>query len=163
MEIMRRLRMRVISSGLVMALLAPPLALAGDDHSKTDAPAPAAGATDTSTSNPGGDLPDSPGSTQSNSSQSPPATSSPAPPQQAPPAPAAQSTTHEPVGTAAAAIGHPAGVAAANPAGNAIAPAKQKRARMLVIKVGAILGAGVAIGTVAALSSGSPSHPPGSH
>lgn len=160
MEVMRRLRMRVVSSGLVMALLAPPLALAGDDNSKTAAaPAPAAG----STSNASGNLPDNPGSTQSDGSQSPPATASPASAQKAPPPPAAQSQTREPVGTAAAAVGRPAGIAAANPVGSAIAPAKQKRQRILVIRVATILGAGVAIGTVAALSKGSPSRPPGSH
>lgn len=162
MEVMRRWRMRLISSGLVMALVAPPLALAGDNNSKAAAPVLTASAPGSSMSNADA-LPDSPGSTQSDSSQSPAPTATTAPAQQAPPAPAAQSQTHEPVGTAAAAVGRPVGVAAANPVGSAIAPAKQKRTRMLVIRVGAILGAGVAIGTVAALSKGSPSHPPGSH
>ncbi len=162
MEVMRRWRMRLISSGLVMALVAPPLALAGDDNSKAAAPALTASTTDTSMSSTDA-LPESPGSTQSDGSQSPAATATPAPAQQAPPPPAAQAKTHEPVGTAAAAVGRPLGVAAANPVGSAIAPAKQKRTRMLVIKVGTILAAGVAIGTVAALSKGSPSRPPGSH
>ena len=67
----------------------------------------------------------------------------------------------EPVGTAAAESVETTGVAASNPAGAAIAPAKQRRARSILIKVGALVGAGVAIGTVAALSSGSPSRPPG--
>jgi hypothetical protein len=69
--------------------------------------------------------------------------------------------TQEPVGTAAAESVEATGVAASNPAGAAIAPAKQRRTRSILIKVGALVGAGVAIGTVAALSSGSPSRPPG--
>ena len=72
------------------------------------------------------------------------------------------SPTQKPVGTAAAERPVTTGVAASSAAGAAIAPAKQRRARMLLIKVGAIVGAGVAVGTVAALSSASPSRPPGS-
>ena len=70
---------------------------------------------------------------------------------------------HEPVGTAAAEWVPAVGVAASRPAGAALAPAKQRRARSILIKVGAILGAGAAVGTVMALSEGSPSKPPGSH
>jgi hypothetical protein len=69
----------------------------------------------------------------------------------------------KPVGTAAAAVPPPSGVAVSNSAGAAIAPAKQKRARTLVIGMAAILGAGAAIGAVAALSNASPSRPPGAH
>jgi hypothetical protein len=69
--------------------------------------------------------------------------------------------TQEPVGTAAAESVETTGVAASNPAGAAIAPAKQRRTRSILIKVGALVGAGVAIGTVAALASASPSRPPG--
>lgn len=69
----------------------------------------------------------------------------------------------KPVGTAAAEAPSTTGVAASNPAGAAIAPAKQRRTRELFIKVGAIVGAGVAVGAVAALASASPSKPPGSH
>jgi hypothetical protein len=54
-------------------------------------------------------------------------------------------------------------VTAAQPAGAAIAPAKQRRVRTIVLKVGAILGAGAAIGTVVALSAATPSKPPGAH
>ncbi len=67
----------------------------------------------------------------------------------------------EPVGTAAAESVETTGVAASKPAGAAIAPAKQRRTRSLLIKVGALVGASVAIGTVVALSSASPSRPPG--
>jgi len=68
-----------------------------------------------------------------------------------------------PVGTAAAEAPKVSGITAAEPAGAAIAPAKQHRVRTLVIKVGAILGAGAAIGTVVALSAATPSKPPGAH
>lgn len=74
-----------------------------------------------------------------------------------------QSGTQSPVGTAAAEANSTTGVMASKPAGVAIAPAKQRRVRTLLIKVGAVVGAGVAVGTVAALSIASPSKPPGSH
>jgi hypothetical protein len=70
---------------------------------------------------------------------------------------------HEPVGTAAAESIQITGVAASRPAGAAVAPAKQRRVRSILIKVGALVGAGVAVGTTMALSQGSPSKPPGSH
>jgi hypothetical protein len=70
-----------------------------------------------------------------------------------------QYATQEPVGTAAAQPVKTTGVAASEPAGAAIAPARQRRARSILIKVAAIVGAGVAVGTVVALSSGSPSRP----
>ena len=72
-----------------------------------------------------------------------------------------QQQSQEPVGTAAAESVETTGVAASKPAGAAIAPAKQKRTRSFLIKVSAIVGASVAIGTVVALSSASPSRPPG--
>jgi hypothetical protein len=64
-----------------------------------------------------------------------------------------------PVGTAAAPYEKGVGVAASRPAGAVIAPAKQKRTRSFVIKVGLLVGAAAAIGTVVALSSASPSRP----
>jgi len=73
-----------------------------------------------------------------------------------------QSAPQEPVGTAVAAPANSTGVVASRPAGAAIAPAKQRRARSIMIKVGAIVGASVAVGTVVALSSASPSRPSGS-
>jgi hypothetical protein len=65
----------------------------------------------------------------------------------------------KPVGTAAAPYEKTTGVAASRPAGAVIAPAKQRRVRSFLIKFGVIVGAGVAIGTVAALSHSSPSQP----
>jgi hypothetical protein len=91
----------------------------------------------------------------------------PAQPTQAQPVPAQpvqaapQPTTPKPEGTAAAGTNPATGVAASQPAGMAIAPAKQHRTRTLVLRTGAILGAGVALGSVVALTQGTPSKPPG--
>lgn len=68
-----------------------------------------------------------------------------------------------PVGTAAAEAAKVKGVTAAQPAGVAMAPAKQRRVRTIVIKVGAIVAASAAIGTVIALTEATPSRPPGAH
>jgi hypothetical protein len=73
----------------------------------------------------------------------------------------AQPPGQKPVGTAAAGSVPATGVAASQPAGNAIAPGKQRRVRSIVLKTGAILAAGVAVGTVAALTLGTSSKPPG--
>jgi hypothetical protein len=122
------------------------------------------------------ELPDSPGATvakmqsplfQQNSSQQ----SSSAQPANVPAAaePQTQSATAQtqapqrPVGTAAAEPVHAGGVAASQPAGVAVAPAKQRRTRTIVIRVAAIIGAGVAVGTVAALTQATSSKPPGAH
>ena len=70
-----------------------------------------------------------------------------------------QNTTTKPLGTAAAPYEKTMGVTASRPAGAVIAPGKQRRIRTILIKVGVIVGAGVAIGTVAALSHGSSSQP----
>jgi hypothetical protein len=128
-----------------------------------------------------GELPESPGAVhvqelgstepmQSQSSaaaepQSPTSQSSPSEPAQ-PPSQTVQpspSAPQKPVGTAAAETFKVSGVAASQPAGVAIAPAKQRRVRLIVIRVGAILGAGAAVGTVVALTQATPSKPPGAH
>jgi hypothetical protein len=77
--------------------------------------------------------------------------------------PQQQRTPREPVGTAAAETIQTTGVAASRPAGAALAPAKQRRVRSILIKVGALVGVGVAVGPTMALSQGSPSKPPGAH
>jgi hypothetical protein len=80
--------------------------------------------------------------------------------------PAAQDQSQKsqrPVGTAAAEAPTVSGVTAAQPAGVAIAPAKQRHVRTLVLKVGAIVGAGVALGAAFALTEATPSKPPGAH
>ena len=77
--------------------------------------------------------------------------------------PAQDQKPQRPAGTAAAEAPKVTGITAAEPAGVAIAPAKQRRVRTIVLKVGAIIGAGAAIGTVVALSAGTSSKPPGAH
>jgi hypothetical protein len=85
-------------------------------------------------------------------------------------APAPQATTSQaqpspqkPVGTAAAEAPQTSGIAASQPAGVAIAPAKQHRARTIIIRTGAIIGAGVAVGAVVAMTEATSSKPPGAH
>ncbi|PYX77542.1 MAG: hypothetical protein DMG66_07040, partial [Acidobacteria bacterium] len=85
----------------------------------------------------------------------------PAAAQQQPPEPPQPQKPAEPTGTAAAQKGRTAGGAASQPAGTAIAPAKQRQVRSLLIKLGLIAGAGIAFGTVYALSHQTPSVPPG--
>lgn len=70
-----------------------------------------------------------------------------------------QDGTQKPVGTAAAPYEKSTGVAASRPAGAVIAPAKQRRVRSILIRVGVVVGAAVAVGTVVALSRASPSQP----
>lgn len=70
-----------------------------------------------------------------------------------------QSGTPAPLGTAAAPYEKGIGVAASRPAGAVIAPAKQRRTRSFVIKLGVLIGACAAVGTVVALSNASPSQP----
>lgn len=115
---------------------------------------------------PAGELPDSPGviwAKSQNAPQQSPQTQPASTPSDAQPADKQAEKRQRPVGTAAAEAPRVSGVTAAQPAGAAIAPAKQKRVRTLVLKVGAILGAGAAIGTVVALSAATPSKPPGAH
>lgn len=69
----------------------------------------------------------------------------------------------KPLGTAAAPYTRPTGVTGSRPAGAVIAPAKQRRTRAILISVGVIAAAGIAIGTVAGLSHGSPSRPLGAN
>ena len=185
MELTSPLLTRLICTGLAMALLAPPSAMAGTptqdptsvqqpEAPQNGSPAPDAGATSMTSepqpAQPSRDqLPDSPDPLQSattgqsntapsNNDPVQPSPVAPSDPQQTP-----QSKTQQPAGAAAAEVESTTGDAAYKPAGAAIAPAKQKRRRMLLIKISALLGAGVAIGSVAALSSASPSRPPGSH
>lgn len=140
--------------------------IAAADQANQPASAPAVGETASA------ELPDSPGAVraqeqstaQQESSASQPSieevpggeTATPAPPQ-------SQQKPQRPVGTAAAEAPMVSGVTAAQPAGVAIAPAKQRRVRTLVIKIGAIAGAAVALGTTMALTMGTPSKPPGAH
>lgn len=98
-------------------------------------------------------LPESPGATQSNPSTAPAATPSPSP----------ADSKQQAGGAAAAPAVEVTGNAVSRPAGSAIAPPKQRQVRSFLIKMGLIAGAGIAVGTVAALSLSSPSRVPGSH
>jgi len=75
----------------------------------------------------------------------------------------AQPSPQKPVGTAVAEAPPTSGIAASQPAGVAIAPAKQRRVRTIVLRMGAIVGAGVAVGSVVALTAATSSKPPGAH
>lgn len=79
------------------------------------------------------------------------------PTQQQPTAP--QSPQQAPVGTAAAPYEKPTGVPGSRPAGAAIAPAKQRRVRAIVISLAVILAGAGAIGAVAGMSKASHSQP----
>jgi len=109
------------------------------------------------------ELPDSPGAVASRSEeptqqQSENGTApSPAQPAQS------QAPAQKPVGTAASEAPDARGIAASQPAGVAIAPAKQRRTRTIILRMGAIIGAGVAVGSVVALTSATSSKPPGAH
>lgn len=92
-----------------------------------------------------------------------PAPDNSAPPQNGPSTSgtASQNAPQQPVGGAAAQLGRTTGGAASKPAGAALAPEKQRQTHSLFLKLGIIAGAGIAVGSVAALSHASPSRPPG--
>jgi hypothetical protein len=69
--------------------------------------------------------------------------------------PSAQDQTQsgaKPVGTAAAPLEKTTGISASRPAGAVIAPAKQKRARAIFIRVAVVVAAAAAVGAVIGLS-----------
>lgn len=156
---------RLMTAGMVVMLAGvPELARAAEEPappSEQTQPAGAApGDQNTNTSTPGQE-PDSPGTTKTQEQQSNPLANGTASQQSSPPQ--SQVPPKKPLGTAAAEPLTPTGTGASEPAGVAIAPAKQRRARSLLIKVGVIVAAGAAVGTVYALSSATNSKPPGSH
>jgi len=102
-----------------------------------------------STHQPPVELPENPG--RSNAPEQPATT--PAQPEQ---------PKTEPNGTAVAPPIQTSGGAASKPAGVAIAPPKQRQIRSLLIKLGFLAGAGIAVGTVVGLSAATPSHVPNS-
>jgi hypothetical protein len=116
--------------------------------------APSGGTADAGSAQPITSYPDASGADQQNQ---------PAQTGSLPAAPQPKTQPAEPQGAATAEKASTSGGAAAKPAGVAIAPAKQHRTRSLLIKVGALAAAGVAAGTVYALSRGTPSLPPGSN
>jgi hypothetical protein len=66
---------------------------------------------------------------------------------------------NQPVGTAVAPVVKPEGAPASRPAGAAIAPMKQRRTRAFTIRLALIVGAAVAVGTVAGVTLASPARP----
>jgi len=157
MSVLGEGQMRLIAGCLVSLLLVPSgfaSPLPGQEQSSAEPAGSSAAQAQSSQSSRPESFPNSPSSMRSEVAEN----SSPFSGQQST---STGQQAQEPVGTAAAESVETTGVAASKPAGAAIAPAKQRRTRSLLIKVGAIVGAGVAIGTVAALSSASPSRPPG--
>jgi len=180
------LRLQLIVPELILALLLSPFAYAAPQQSQSP-PAPPAGSTSTPAVQddnapvppmpPEGPvqpaassndlLPDSPGAVESAQleSQLPAQTDTkPAEAQASQPQPAQQPpVSREPLGTAAAQSVPTMGIAASRPAGAALAPAKQRRIRTILIRTGAVIGAAAAVGVTMALTEGSPSKPPGAH
>jgi hypothetical protein len=155
---MERVAGRWLSAGLVVLVFSmDPAAVLAQNMTSADKSVTINAEVDTSLI---AELPDSPSTSQSQNSSAR---------QQAPASSPQQSgspqtgTPTQPSGTAAAPVITTTGNAASRPAGAAIAPPKQRQVRSLLIKFGFIAGAGVALGTVAALSMGSPSRVPGSH
>jgi hypothetical protein len=167
--------MRLLNRGLLCSVccacaLSLPVAAIAQDRAEPVPQSPQSGVTTASA-----ELPDSPGaawaksqdSSQQDAGQQTSGSSSSqtaAPPDAQPNPPQSQNQKPQrPVGTAAAEAPKVSGITAAQPAGVAIAPAKQHRARAIIIRVGAIVGATAAIGTVVALSEATHSKPPGAH
>lgn len=73
----------------------------------------------------------------------------------------AQSEHPNPLGTATAQQGATRGGVASRPAGEAIAPAKQRQVHSLLIKLGLVAAGAAAVGTVVGLTRGTSSVPPG--
>ena len=76
--------------------------------------------------------------------------------------PSAQQSAPAPSGAAGAKAANVKGAPVAQPAGAAVAPVRQRGHRSLLIKVAVIAGAGIAVGSVIALSKSSSARPPGS-
>jgi hypothetical protein len=164
-----RRRMSILQALVLMLLFVDPrfaLALSAEESAQAQqesqastrqssplpAEKPATPQSGASTSQPIEELPDSPSAVRSSARDA----SQDAGPAQAPPL-----GQQKPVGTAAAEAPSVRGTGASKPAGFAIAPGKQHQSRSFLIKVGAVIGAGAALGTVMALSMASPSKPPG--
>ena len=112
------------------------------------APAPSARPADTNAV-----PPDAPSEVQR--SQQPPTTTA------AEAQPAQPQRPANPLGTATAQKGTTRGGVASRPAGEAIAPAKQRQVHSLLIKLGLVAAGAAAVGTVVGLTRGTSSIPPG--
>jgi cobalamin biosynthesis Mg chelatase CobN len=123
-------------------------------------PDPSRGPQQPAGNQPAAPLPEAPSADMPSTTPATPSTSSPSRDNANTSSSQAQST-QAPTGAAAAQRAETAGGAASKPAGNAIAPAKQRQTRSLLIKVGAIAAAGAAAGIIYGLSRGTGSLPPG--
>jgi hypothetical protein len=170
---MSRTLARAIASSLVLVVsfATVPLVNSQQPAAAQPAQAPATGSTGTQPAAPGqGSAQAAPQETNPTNHQppvelpeNPGRSNTPEPAGKAPaPVPSGQQQRPEPNGTAVAPQVATSGGAASKPAGVALAPPKQRRVRSLVIKLGILAGAGIAIGTVAGLSAASPSHVPNS-
>jgi hypothetical protein len=85
---------------------------------------------------------------------------------EAPQPQSAQSTSQQPEpvpsGAAGAKAAQVKGAPVAQPVGAAVAPARQRGHRSLLIKLGLLAGAGIAVGAAVGLAERSPARPPGS-
>jgi len=127
----------------------PTTQASSNETTTTAAPNPSAANSDSSTSPVGGELPDEPTPAQSNQQSAESSSIQP------------QNSGSVPSGAAGAKAPTVRGAPASRTVGAAIAPAKQRQRRSLLIKVGLVAGACVAVGSAFALSKGSPSKPPG--
>jgi len=75
------------------------------------------------------------------------------------PQPKAEQQMQQPLGAATAEGVPTVGGAASRPAGEAIAPDKQRQRHSLLLKMGLIAASGIAVGTIYALSKGTSSRP----
>jgi hypothetical protein len=82
-------------------------------------------------------------------------------PQSQPAQTPSQQPAPAPSGAAGAKAATVKGSPVAQPAGAAVAPARQRGHRSLLLKLGLLAGAGIAVGAVVALSERSPARPPG--
>lgn len=139
----------LVATGLILLLMAPIAQAAPRQQTVPDQQPQAAHPQTTPATN--GNLPQAPAAQNQTNTQKP-ANQQTTPEQQ-------PGNPQEPVGTAVAPYESPVGAAVSRPAGAVIAPAKQKRRHTFLIRMGLIVGAAVAIGTVVALSKGSPSRP----
>jgi len=120
-------------------------------HETSSTTAPVAGATNSSSSISAStsELPDAPTPAQSNQQSAESSSIQP------------QDPGAVPSGAAGAKAPTVRGAPASRTVGAAIAPAKQRQRRSILIRVGLVAGACVAVGSAFALSKGSPSKPPG--
>jgi len=140
--------LRSVVAGALILLLLAPIAQAAPRQTVSDQQPQTEPQTAPTTS---GDLPQAPAAQNQTNAQKPAN-------QQITPEPRPGNPS-EPVGTAVAPLESPVGAAVSRPTGAAIAPAKQKRRHTFIIRLGLVVGAAVAIGTVVALSKASPNRP----